>query len=94
MWFFLSLTRSRQINVFKSVFNSSNNSWQQFSDKFLEGELKIYQRQLAEQFTATTCFSFQMNAKDIIHNVLSEAKNNNQQNFIVIKQEADKICKF
>ena len=65
-----------------------------FLDRFLTNELAIYQRQLGEQFSATTYFFYQMRAKEIIHSILSEAKTYNLQNYSVIKQEADKIREF
>ena len=65
-----------------------------FLDRFLTNELAIYQRQLGEQFSATTYFFYQMRAKEIIHSILSKAKINNLQNYSVIKQEADKIREY
>ena len=61
---------------------------------FLTNELANYQRQLVEQFSATTYFMYQMHSKEIVYGVLSEAKTSNKQNYSVIKQKADKIREF
>ena len=80
--------------VFQNVFNSNKKPNKIFLDKFLTNERDIYQRKLEEQCLATTYFSLQMNSKEVIQNILSEAKTSNKQNYSVIQQKADKICEY
>ena len=80
--------------MLKNVFKSNTKQNKKLLDRCLTKEFAILQRQLVEQFSATTYFMYQMHSKDIVYGVLSEAKTNNQQSYSVIKQKADKICKF